>query len=58
MFTMSQKMRWDQLRCYQHPQHVINFMEMLRKSATNKPGYRKINLLKSGKIETKVVRID
>ena len=40
------------------PSTCYQFCENAQNPDTNKPGYRKINLLKSGKIETKVVRID
>ena len=40
------------------PSTCYQFFGNAQKPETNKPGYRKINLLKSGKIETKVVRID
>ena len=40
------------------PSTCYQFYGNAQKPDTNKPGYRKINLLKSGKIETKVVRID
>ena len=39
------------------PSTCYQFCGNAQKPDTNKPGYRKINLLKSGKIETKVVRI-
>ena len=40
------------------PSTCYQFLESAEKPDTNKPGYRKINLFKSGKLETKVVRID
>jgi len=40
------------------PSTCYQFCGNAQKPDTNKPGYRKINLLKSGKIETQVVRID
>ena len=40
------------------PSTCYQFLENAEKPDTNKPGYRKINLFESGKLETKVVRID
>ena len=40
------------------PSTCYQFLESTEKPDTNKPGYRKINLFESGKLETKVVRID
>tara|TARA_B100001146_G_scaffold213497_1_gene213933 strand:- start:201 stop:935 length:735 start_codon:yes stop_codon:yes gene_type:complete len=40
------------------PSTCYQFWENVKKHNTNKPGYRKINLFKSGKLETKVVHID
>ena len=40
------------------PSTCYQFFGNTEKPDTNKPGYRKINLFKSGKLETKVVRID
>ncbi len=40
------------------PSTCYQFCGNAEKPDTNKPGYRKIKLFKSGKLETKVVRID
>ena len=40
------------------PSTCYQFCGNAQKPDTNKPGYRKINLFESGKIETEVVRID
>jgi Icc protein len=40
------------------PSTCYQFLESAEKPDTTKPGYRKINLFESGKLETKVVRID
>jgi Icc protein len=40
------------------PSTCYQFCGNAEKPDTNKPGYRQIKLFKSGKLETKVVRID
>jgi len=40
------------------PSTCYQFCGNTEQPDTNKPGYRKIKLFKSGKLETKVVRID
>ena len=40
------------------PSTCYQFWENIDKPDTSKPGYRKINLFESGKLDTKVVRIE
>jgi len=50
--------RLESIKMLSTPSTCFQFYGNLKNPDTNRPGYRKINLFNSGKLETKVVRID
>jgi len=50
--------RLESIKMLSTPSTCFQFCGNSENPDTDRPGYRKINLFKSGKLETKVVRID